>query len=486
MPKLLQKTIHGLKWNISTQTLNQVIRLIIWICLARILSPSDFGRLSMITVVLNFVALFSDAGFGAAIIQRENVEDNHLSSAFWLNTAVGIILASTVALAAPLLSAFYREPSLTDMTRMIAVTFLLAPIGLVHKSVLVRNMNFRLIGLIEISSAILSGITGITLALSGWGTWSLVYQGLTSSALCTCGYIIMAKWSPKLNVNRQALSDLVRFSLNLQGFNMVNYFCRNIDKLLIGRILGEAALGIYSRAHTLMLTPQALLGSAIDQVAWPSLSRIQNDIPRVRQAYLKGLGSICLLLIPIMAGMAVTANNFVLVVFGPKWTGVTPILSILCVAGCLQIPISTTGWLFLSQGRSDIQLRWSLFVAVLLAAFIGFAVPTGDLRIIAAAYTMAGAVIIFYPAFMIANRLVNLRFIEILKAISGPFTCSAVMALFTWSLNRTLTGYLSPLSILIIQVISGAGIYFGLAHLFKLKAYMNTMENIRKLLQKDK
>ncbi len=469
MASLKQKTISGIGWSAVGGFSLQVLQFVILVILARLLSPEDFGLLGMILVFTGIATLFSELGFGAALIQKAELEEHHLSSVFWLNLLVGLILAALVYMSAPWVASFYNEPRLTLLVRAISASFVIAGFGIVQKALMSRNMQFKLLTIIQLLSVFITGIITVLMAFSGYGVWSLVVQLISISFFSVLFLWLFGRWRPKFIFQIVALKDMISFSGNLLVAQVLNYSVRNFDYLLIGRYIGSSGLGFYTIAYKFMMLPINQVSSIIGRVMFPALSQIQDDDQRIKRIYLQANRIIGLLTIPLMCGMLVVARPLVLTVVGPNWEGAIPILQILCLVGLKQPIGSTTGWLYKAKGRTDLMLRWNFIAMVItIVAFI-IGIRWGVIGI-ATAYAIR-SYIIWYPAITIPGRLINLTFWEFFKNHSGVFACSITMSILVW-----LIGYCMPVSWpywlqLIIQVGSGAIVFLMFAHVFKLQAY---------------
>jgi O-antigen/teichoic acid export membrane protein len=469
MATLKQKTITSLGWSTAGSFGKQGIQFLISVVLTRLLVPEDFGLLGMILVLTGIATLFNDLGFGAALIHKKSLEERHLSSVFWLNLGVGLFLTTFIIAIAPLVASFYREPQLVSLTRVVAINFFVGAFGIVQKNLFSRHMQFRELAAIDFFAVLFAGCIAITMAFSGFGVWSLVAQLVSLTVLSVLLLWVRSKWHPQFIIQWQAIKELWPFSSNLLGSQLLNYGVRNVDYLLIGRYIGSWDLGIYTRAYTTMLLPINQVTAVVGRVMFPALSRIQDNVSKVKQVYLYSNRMIALITMPLMLGLIVTARPFVLTFFGPKWEAVVPILQVLCLVGVRQTLGSTVGWIYQSQGRTDIMFRWSIlsFVVTVVAFVIGL---RWGIIGVASAYAV-GNYLLWYPAIAIPGRLINMSFKEYLLNVAGVFGCSLAMALVTWILGTRFPNDWPNWLVLTLQVAIGAVTYLGLIHFFRVQAY---------------
>jgi O-antigen/teichoic acid export membrane protein len=476
MNNLRQRTLVGLGWSGASRALGQILQLAVAVVLARLLSPKDYGLLGMVVVFTGFANSLADMGLGASIIQKSDLSDRHLNSVFWINVLTGILLTTLFVLGAPLVASFYKEPQLQLLTALIALSFFLGSLNVVHGALLDKALNFRAKFWIETISALVAGIVGLILAFAGAGVWSLLGQLLTSTAVRGVVLWSLSPWRPAMSFDLSAVKELMRFGGNLVGFGTVIYWSMNIDKLVIGRWIGSSALGVYSLADRLMRLPLANVTDISTAVMFPALSVIQGEVEAVRRAYLRGTRMIALLTFPMMIGLSVLAHPAILVIYGSKWREAIVILQLLCFAGMAQSVYNTATWIFLSQGRTDILFRLAIYATAVRAAGVFIGVHWGLVGV-AWAYVLSSYVFLWYPTWASAGYLLNLRFKDLLRNVAGPFACAASMGIMLWISDRWVFGGRPIGARLAIEVILGALAYGCLVRLFRLEAWIE-IENI--------
>lgn len=478
-----KQTLSGLGWSGTSQVARQVITFVISIILARLLSPKEFGLIGMIAVFTGFAQIFTDMGLGSALIQKADLEARHLNAVFWANLAVGFALTVIVVATGPLIASFYDTPILQSLTMVISLNFLLGSLNVVQNALIHKKMEFRKLAIIENVAVLVSGFLAISMALAGMGVWSLVAQSLLLTAISMLMMWLFSTWRPIFSIEWAALKELLGYSSNLLGFNIFNYWVRNLDNVLIGRFIGTSALGIYTRGYSLMLLPISQISSVITRVMFPALSVIQNDPEKVKSIYLRSTKILALVTFPIMIGLLVVTKPFVLTVFGDKWAGVIPILQVLCLTGMGQSIGTTVGWIYTSQGRTDLMFRWGIFAGLVYAVAIVIGLRWGVIGV-AWAYALSGYLIVWYPSWAIPGRLINLSFMEMMKNLASPFYCALAMGITVRTLGFLLPTNWPQWTYLVVQVPFGIIVYISLIHFFKLRAYVETLELVKEQWQK--
>jgi PST family polysaccharide transporter len=361
----------------------------------------------MASVLVAFAAIFVDLGSSSALIQKEHIDNRHLSSAFWMNIAAGVVLMLLMMAAAPLICRFFRRPELLWVVVAVSSNLALGSLAAVQQTILAREMNFRGLALRDMLSIVTGGCVGISAALFGCKVWSLVLQSLASSLVNVVVMWRLSSWRPEAKISWAAIREIMPFGSHVTGFNIVNYFARNLDQLLIGRLIGSQALGCYNLAYKLMLYPLQNVSSVVGQVMFPAFSKLQGHRIKMREVYLRMTRAISLVTFPLMTVVFVLSSQLVLTVFGARWAPAIPLVKVLCLCGLAQSILTTGGNVMLSLGRSDLQLKFGLVGAIWACASIVVGFRWGLLGV-CSTYTIGQ---IFWTVFVqvaIINRLLGI------------------------------------------------------------------------------
>ena len=424
----------GLMWSAAARIGAQAVQFGITAVLARLLLPAEFGLVEMYAVFTGFAIVFVDLGLAAAIVQRKELEERHLSSAFWLNLAGGATVAGIIVALAPAIAAFYGQPRLLLLTTVAAANFVIGAPGIVQSALLKRDLKFKRLAVVEGAATAVSGAVGISAAVAGAGVWSLVLLTLSSTAVRSLVLWFSTAWRPRWLIDRAAVRDLWKFSGNLLGFMSINYWAANADNLLIGRFIGVGELGIYARAYNTMLLPLNQISGVTSSVMFPALSGIQDDRERVKGAYLRAVRLVALVAFPALVGLIVVARPFILTAYGPHWLSAVPLLRALCVAGLVQSSLMTSNWLYQSQGRTDWMFRWGMVLSVstVVAFVVGVHWGALGVTIAYAAVTVASA----YPGIAIPGRLIDMTFTDVALTIYKSLVAATTMGAIVFVAGR--------------------------------------------------
>ena len=469
---LTRATVRGVGWTGGAQVVRQVLQLATTIVVARLLLPEDFGQVAQVTVLANFANILGDFGLGAALVQRTEIDERHPSTVFWAQAGLGLIVTVAVALSAPLIAALYNEPDLRLITLVLAPNFLLSSLCTTQRAMLTRAMRFRSTALADMASLLVSGIACVVAAAGGLGVMAIVTQHLVATATTLVMLWTLARWRPKRIFDREALRSLLPFSSNLLGYTMINYWIRHGDNLLVGRLMGATALGLYTRGYSILLYPTRQVSAVVGKVMFASLSRINDDTPRLRRAYLRAVAVIALLTFPMMIGLALVADEFVHVVLGSKWDAAIPIIRIFAVMGAFESVIVTVGWVYQSTGRTDVLLRWSLIVGGIPLGGITLGALAGSIEAVTLAYA-ASVVLLVYPTFRIAGRLIDMQFSQVVRSVMPAASATAVMAAAVVVVGAVLPDSAGTGLRLAVQVAVGAVAYAAHVHLRQAEPYVD-------------
>lgn len=403
---------------IGTQGGQFLLQLISITVLARILTPEDYGLVAMVAVVINFAAMFKDAGLSLATVQQPVIHRDQISALFWVNCIISAAIGATVWFLAPAITMFYGKPELTGITTALAIAFLLSGISIQHQALLQRHMRFDALAAVQILAQAGSVALTIALAFAGWGYWALVAGTLTHAMLTSCGYFIFCPWRPGKPSLNSGIWHMLAFGGHLTGFNIINYFARNADNLLIGRYLGAEPLGIYGRAYQILMLPISMLSGPLGNVAIPTLSRLASDRERLRKYYLHLLYLLALLASPV-AGVAFLASHEIVALFlGPGWKEVGNVFRYLAIGGLFQPLYNTMAWPLIATGRADRVFRWGLIgTPVIVLSFIA-GLPYG-VDGVAFFYSLA-VIVVTISSLTYAGRSIELPFWHIADKVGRP------------------------------------------------------------------
>lgn len=472
------KVISGLFWKLMERGGVQGIQFIVQIVLARVLLPSDYGLISLLTIFISVSNVFIQTGFGTSLIQKKEIDEVDYSSVFYLNLLASVVVYIVLFFAAPYISNFYNEPQLTSVLRVLSIILFFGAINSVQNAVVSRTMQFKRFFYSSLGGIIISGIIGIGMAYAGFGVWALVSQQLSNQLIITIILWFTLKWRPKLLFSFERVKELFSFGWKLLCSSLIDTLYNNIYGLIIGKIYTSEILGYYNRADQFPQVIISNINGAIQSVMLPAMSESQEDRGRVKDMVRRSIVTSSFIIFPMMIGLAVCAKTLVLVLLTEKWLPCVPFLQILCLSYSLW-PIHTANLQAINAlGRSDIYLKLEIIKKCVGIVALSISIPFGIFVMVASKPFLAviSSIINASPN----KKLLNYSAKEQWKDILPSLSLSIIMAIVIYPIS------LLPINTifkLVLQVLSGIVIYLGLAYIFKLECFkyiLNTVSELRK------
>lgn len=465
--ELKEKVVKAALWSFLEAVGLRGVQFVVGIILARLLLPAQFGLIGMLMVFMAVAQSFLDSGFGAALIQKQDVTEEDTSSIFYFNLLVGIIAAGGLCLIAPGVAAFYEQPILTPLLRVMSLVLVINAFSLVQSVLLTKEIDFKTQTKVSLIASLMSGVIGIVMAYRGYGVWSLAVQQISSAAFRTALLWVLSPWRPAWLFSLRSLRGMFRFGSKLLCSGLLNTVFDNIYLIVIGKLFSPADLGFFTRADSLQKLPSTTLSGVVARVTFPIFATIQDDPERMKRGMKKALSMMVLVNFPMMIGLAVVAKPLVLVLLTEKWAPCIPYLQLLCVVG-LMYPLHLINLNALQAlGRSDLFLRLEIAKKMLIAVSIAMTWQWGITAMIAGQIITSLA-----SCFMNAHynkALVNYSFLDQVCGIWPYLACSVLMGgiiLLVGCIH-----FSSSILLLVSQVTIGGAIYLLLCHMFKIAAY---------------
>ncbi|MBP3199812.1 MAG: lipopolysaccharide biosynthesis protein [Butyrivibrio sp.] len=470
---LKQKTVRGASWSFVEQILARGVNFVIGIILARLLSPTEYGLVGMLGIFIAISQLFIDGGLTSALIRTKNPSEKDFSTVYLINMGLSVVFYFLLFFAAPLIADFYKQPLLKPLARAIALVFVIGSISSIQGTLLTIRVDFKTKTIISLASSIISGVTGILCAYKGLGVWALVAQTLTSAATASILTLLFVRWIPKLVFSKDSFNRLFSYSSKLLAASLVSTIYDNAYPLVIGKRFTAADVGQFSRAGQFPGTANSIIVGALNRVAFPVLSQVQDEDELLLRVYEKYLQLSCFIIFPLLMGICGCARPLVSILLKDQWLECVPLMQILCF-GLLTngITIINLNLLYV-KGRTDLVLRLEM-IKKSIAFFILFVSMFFNIRIICYGQVLYCFIALFLNTHY-TKKILKYPFSEQMKAVIPYFILSLMVLaeslLFSFFIDND---YL----VLGFSSLMGAFSYIYLAKTFHLYAYLECKELI--------
>lgn len=452
---LKKRAMRGAGATVFSGAISFLVQFFGTIILARLLTPDDFGLIAMVTAFSLLLQNFGLNGFTEAVIQKENLTHKMISTLFWLNAAISFFIMLLFMTSSPAVAWFYGEPRLIAITIGIAFSIFASGLSTLHMAVLRRNMQFYLVSGISVIARAVSVFLAIILAWAGWGYWALVVNTVAYPLSAGIGAWYYCHWRPGTPGKIKDISSMLKYAIHTYGNFTLNYFARNIDKLLIGWRYGAQSLGLYKKAYDLFSLPSNQLTAPLSNVALAALSRLVGEPLKYKHYYLSAISTISFVGMALSAILTITGYDIIIFILGPQWEKAGDIFCYFGASIGIMLIHSTQGWLHLSLGRPDRWVRWGIFETIFTTIAFIIGLPFG-IAGVAIAYTVT-FYLLSVPALLYAGKPIKLKLSSILSATWKYFVAAILSAslsyIVVFSFNIT-TPFFTELNILIRIILS--------------------------------
>ena len=410
---LKSKTLKGISWSAIERFSVQGVNFIIQIVLARLLLPSDYGIIGMLAIFLQIAQVFIDSGFANALIQKSHCTNRDYSTVFYYNLFISVSIYLLFYIIAPYVSLFYNNEALTLVMRIISITLVINALSIIHKTILVKDVDFKRQSKVSFSCAVISGIIGIICAHKGMGVYALCIQQILNSVLTLFMYSMVVKWKPLLVFDKLIFKELFSFGSKLLAASLIGVIYKNLYTIIIGKQFSSDALGYYTRAEHFAMFPSNNIGLIISRVAYPVFSKIKDNNSSLRSAYSKMIKMSSMLIFPIMVILCAVAEPFIIVTLSDKWIDAVIILRILCIDWMLDhLSLINLNLLYV-KGRSDYALKLEVAKKTIAITILLLSIPFGIIG-------MCWGRVVYSVIATVVNtcythRLINLSFLNQLR-----------------------------------------------------------------------
>ncbi len=456
---ITRKAGRGVVWNFLSFGVSKGVLLLTTSVLARLLTKEDFGLVAIAIIAINYLSVVKDLGLGLALIQRRDDVEEAADTVFTINTIIGLGLSLLVLPLAPLFAAYFQEPQVAPVLRWLGLSFALNSLGATHINLLMRDLDYRRKFIPDMSNTIIKGIISLWLAFTGFGVWALVFGQLAGALASVIAAWMVKPWRPRIRVNFTIARQLVQFGASVTGVDILTVFIDNLSYIIIGRLLGVAALGVFSISYRL---PEMLIVGnlwLIASVLFPAFSSIQDKPDELRRGFLVSIRLVQLIVMPLCLGLFVAAEPIVRVFFGEQWLEAIPLLRLLALYALIYSVGYHAGDVYKAIGRPDILFKLNIMSAFVLVPAL---VIGSQFGLIGFAWGYLIAIIIDQTITLyVATRFVKVSALDILKELKPAMFGALFMvpvALGVLTLSSNINEFLQ----LALVVLSGAATYLGI------------------------
>jgi O-antigen/teichoic acid export membrane protein len=459
---LRRAAIQGAGASIAGQAGSFAAQLGSVVILARLLTPADFGIVTMVTTFSLLFRSFGLNGFTEIIMQREELTHSLASNLFWICLGIGTILTLVFAGSGPLLALFFHNPAVARVAEVMSLTIGIGCLGWIHLGLLQRGMHFRTTGIIAFTGQLLLVIVSIVLAMAGWHYWALVWGSIAQVVFTASAAWLMCRWTPSWPRRTPGTTSGFKFAMNVYSHFVVSYLTSNTDNLLVGWRYGARALGFYKKAYDLFVLPQSQLMAPISAVVVSTLSRVRRDREQFQRYFLRLLSVLALLGMGIGTDFALVGRDLIRFLLGPGWEEAGRIFALFGPGIGIMLLYNTQGWLHLSIGRPDRWLRWGLLEFVWVASVFWLTLRWGPSGI-ALAWTIS-FFLLMLPSLWYAGKPIGLGIGPVLAVIWRFFVASVAAGCVTELIIRTLSRFAGRFGApsVFVRMVSVSLVFFGL------------------------
>lgn len=411
----------------------------------------------MVTALVLFAPILVDLGTTDASIQRATITPEQISALFWLNITIGAVLTMLFAAGSGLIGSFFGEPALHGIALILSLTFVMTALPVQHYALMRRAMEFRRIAIIDLCANLFSSIVSVALALAGWGYWALVAKPILQVGLTAFGAWLSCPWVPGRPRLSAETRELVGFGLGVTGFTIMDNLSRSADRIALGYFNGAGSLGYFQNAYLLYMNMLNIVTEPLHNIGVSSLTKLRENMAELKRSWSAALSSMTFFCAPAFAVLAVTGQDFAVLLLGQKWAPAGPLLCVFAVRGIANCVERTLGWLHVVAGRADRWSRWGVFSAAFHLVALAAGLPFGAMGV-AVAYTIA-MFCLFVPALVYAGQPIGIGVKDVLSATGPQMISALVAAAFGFAVQQLFLLEFSELARLAISIPICAAMY---------------------------
>ncbi len=468
---LKSKAISGSVWSLLENFSTQIVQFVVGIILARLLEPKDYGLVAIVTIFTTISTAITDAGFEKTLIQRPSLSQLQISTIFYINLFLGLLVMLSFVFSAPWIASFFNEPNLVLVLQVGSIGVLITALGQTQQALLTKELKIKIISYGKILSSLFGAATGIVLAYSGYGVWALVFSMLVSQVVKVLVFWFRSGWHPSLSFSFSSVKSMLAYGINVLFSSIIFFALQQFNNFVVGKFYTKAELGLFNRGSRFPEIAVSVLQGAILNISLPVFSKLQHQKEELKRAMERTIKIVAFVTFPIMVLMMVKAEDITIVLLTEKWRASIIFFQLFCIVNIFEPLISIHRELILAQGKSRLLLFIFAFVSVAEVSLILFLNRFGIMYIIIAAIISKTVQYVCYT--FINSRTMSIAALVQLRWLFAYLLLVAAMAAFVLGLDFILVKYIfiKPISAakMIIELAMGAGFYMGVAYWFNFK-----------------
>lgn len=439
---LKRKTAGAVLWTILRSGWSSIAVFTLFVFLARLLSPEDFGFFALASILVEVGRVLSSGGLGDAVIRAEAADDRFLSTVFWLNLALALVFGAALAIAAPFYAEVFGGPQISPIIYALAAILPFGALGAVHGALLAREFRYAALTMQSMLASLVSGAVAVGMAWHGFGVWSLVGQAATSTAISTIFAWWALRWRPRFLFDFSIVRSVAAFGASLAATQLIWMLLVRVQDLFLGKFYGPEAVGLYRIAWRLIEMIASLVLGPIGGVSLVVFSRLQGQPERLQNIYNRIIQASSLLTFPLLFGFAATASLVIPLVFGPSWSDAVPVSQVLVLMAIPFVFNFFAGPVLTAANRAGAVLQVAVVQLATTLIFTWFAVRYG-LVAVAGAYVLRAYITMPLQQYML-QKYAGIRMVSTWKAMVTPLVCAGLMAALVFAVVPLLIEWLGP------------------------------------------
>lgn len=476
---LKKKVIRSFYWNAGGKLLCQFITWVITLFVIRLLTPADYGLMAMAGIFIGLLSLLNELGLGAAIVQRENLDNTSIRKVFGLVITVNTFLFILLLFTSPLIASFFNEPKIIPVLRLLSFQFILMGLSIIPHSLLMREMDFKNISIIEFISGLIGSLTTLIIVLMNGGVWALVFGNLTSNLIRAIGLNMIHPWVGSPRLSFKGMRQIMSFGGYVTIGSIFWYFYNQADIFIVGKLLGKNILGFYSIGLELASIPMNKISGILNQIAFPAYSIIKREPEKVKTYFLKSIRIISFIAFPVLWGISSISEEIVVLFLGEKWQLAALPLQLISLLIPLRMVSNITYPVLIGLGKPDIAFLNILTYAVVMPLAMLIGVKWGIIGVCLAWLIVFP--IVFMTIIIRVNTILNIKFIEFITSIHKPIIASLIMYLMIMAIKYflKLNSINIDIELIIILIIIGFIIYSSIIFIINKEGYGEMKELLK-------